>query len=220
MGGSGPGLSLMDRPSASDPGVLKGPQRSRSTRHRESRSRCAMGDRGIRRVPNGARASAAEEWVATALDESCHFTPDFLSKEGWLVVPVESASHFDEHDAERIARAATLLGQTKLRAVLLEHLREARDHLEVDATEQGLLLFDRECAHFNLALLPEDRSFAVICTTYDYYLVAGPRRFVEVATGKEVSEARSDFGRFARDDCWSAPDRERLVEVSQRYERE
>jgi len=154
------------------------------------------------------------------MDDSCQFTRDFLSKEGWLVVPVESGQHFDKHDAERIAKAATLLGQAKLRAVLLEDLRDVMDHLEVDATEDGLVLFSRECAHFNFALLPEDRSFAVICTTNDYYLVAGSRRFVEAATGKEATEARSDFRRFACGDGWSAADKKQLVEVSRRYERE
>lgn len=177
-----------------------------------------MESRRLGRAPNGSRASEVERWVETTLDGSMHFTPGFLRDHGWLVVPVESGLHLDESDAKCISRAASLCGKTKLRAVLLEELKEARNHLEVDATVEGLLLFSRECAHFNYALLPEDYSFAVICTTSDYFLVAGSRRFVKAATGKEIAAARSDFEEYASDDSWSDSDRARLVEVSRRYE--
>ena len=91
--------------------------------------------------------------------------------------------------------------------------------MEVDATAAGLFLFSEECAHFNFVLLPEDHSFAVVCTTYDFFLVAGSKRFVETATGKGVAAARSDFDVFASDDSWEEPDRLRLVEISRRYEK-
>ncbi len=177
-----------------------------------------MKNRALKRAPNGAKASLAEKWLERALDNTYQLTREFLRVRGWVVVPVESALHIDEHDAERLARAASLLGKTKLRAVLLEGLKEVRSHLEVEATKEGLLLFNRECAHFNFALLPEDQSFAVICTTDDYYLVAGSKKFVEIVTGKEVAEARSDFEVFASDSFWSEPERARLVGVCRQYE--
>ncbi len=178
-----------------------------------------METRRLRCASNGTKAAAWEEWAGKALESSHQFTRAFLKEQGWLVVPVESGQHFDDQDAERLASAATAFGATKLRAVSLEDLRHVRDALEVDVTEVGLLLFSRECAHFNFALVPEDYSFAVVCTTDDYFLVAGPRTFVELATGKRVPEARSDFDEFAADDSWSDADRIRLLGVSARYER-
>lgn len=130
---------------------------------------------------------------------------------------MESGQHFDRSDARHIAKAARYFGAYRLRAVLLEDLQDVRNHLEVDASEEGLFAFSRECAHFNFALLPEKRSFALICTTNDYYLVAGSKVFVEKCTGKDVASARSEFERFARDNFRTDRDRNRLIEVSRLY---
>jgi len=178
-----------------------------------------METKRLRHAPNGTKAAAAEKWIRRVFENGHQFTRTFLEEQDWLVVPIESGQHFDNKDAERLANAAAALGVTKLRAVLLEDLVGVGDDMEVDATEEGLLSFSREYAHFNFALLPEDYSFAVSCTTADYFLVAGPRSFVEIATGKKISQARSDFDTFADGDLWSDTDRARLLGVSARYRR-
>ena len=175
-----------------------------------------MGTERLGRAPNGAKEAVAEAWARRALNRNGHFVTEFLEAQEWLVIPVESGQHFDECDVECLANAAAAQGESKLRAILLESLKGVGDHLAVDATAEGLLLFSRECAHFNYALLPENYSFAVVCTTREYFLVAGSKEFVETATGKRVVQALSDFEAFACDDSWSASDRSHLAEVLRR----
>jgi len=175
-----------------------------------------MNDGNVKSVADAAASAATRKWIAGAIEDH-DFRDDFLLSMGWCAVPVESALHFAERDAEPIANAAHLYGKTKLLAVLIEKMEGVQEILEVIASKDGLLSFSRECAHFNYVLVPEDHSFAVICTTHDYYVIAGPRPFVELAVGKTISEVRAEFQRFAEDQFWSQSDRVRLLNVYGKY---
>ncbi|HXD91556.1 MAG TPA: hypothetical protein VNU00_10915, partial [Candidatus Binataceae bacterium] len=83
----------------------------------------------------------------------------------------------------------------------------------VPTTERGLLDFSWECSHFNFVLMPSDRSATVLCTVYDYFLVAGPQHFVTLALGGAIEAARKEFDEEAVDPCWEG----RLQRVAERY---
>lgn len=63
-------------------------------------------------------------------------------------------------------------------------------------------------------IIPDDREFAIVCTTGDYFLVAGNKQFVESVLGKSVHQARAEFEEFATNLTWEA---ERLTAVSRKY---
>jgi len=156
-------------------------------------------------------------WIERALDDCRHLKSEFIASQKWVVVPVESGLHFDERDAERIAWSARRANQATLRAVLLEKLKDVEDNVPVKATKEGLLAFNKQYGHFNCVLVPPDFSFAIVCSTDDYYLVAGRPDFVRSAFGVEISEASEKFAEFARNEAWSAEDRARLLGVHARY---
>jgi hypothetical protein len=148
-----------------------------------------------------ADAAEVRRWEAVAralLDTPGTFNDQWLRHTRWVVVPVESASHFDADDADRLARAAVEQGCSTLHAVAAEPLESFPRCFRVAASPEGLLTFSRECAHFNFVLLPDKYAFAVLCTVYDYFLVAGPVDFARAAGG-DVEEARRRFRRFAEE---------------------
>jgi hypothetical protein len=65
--------------------------------------------------------------------------------------------------------------------------------LLVNTSEEGLLAFSRECGVFNFSLLPADKSLVILCTVYDYYLVAGPFEFVACAVAGDINVAWTKF---------------------------
>jgi hypothetical protein len=81
--------------------------------------------------------------------------------------------------------------------VATEPLESAPVCFRVPTTEEGLRELNEAIQDFYFILLPEDRSWAVVCTKDDYYLVGGPLRFVLLALGTSIGEARADFVGFA-----------------------
>jgi hypothetical protein len=160
------------------------------------------------------KVGQARTSIARAIDDSNQLRNEFLKDQGWIVV--ESGLHFDQADAERIAGAMRSTSKGKLLAILMEPLRNVEEALEFESSREGLLAFSRRCAHFSYVLSPEDFSFVVVCTTNDYYLVAGPRRFVEAALGNSVDEAWKRFHEFADDESWGDSDKARLLQVLKR----
>lgn len=148
------------------------------------------------------------------VDEPAHLNLRWLAQSRWLAVPVESAGHFDDEAARLLADAFQEMRCSDVFAVATEDLGDFPDFL-VEASKQGLLDFSWKCAHFNYALLPRDRTAAVLCTVYDYFLVAGPYRFVSRAVGGDVEAARAIFDDVASDPCWDG----RLQKISERYRR-
>ena len=175
-----------------------------------------MESKKLGRAPNGEKESLAEKWIANALTEFRCFADGFVQSQNWVVVPVESGQHLESTDAAGIAKAAAMMGTRTLRAVLLEDAKNVRNHLAVDVSQDGLLIFNRECAHFNYILLPENHSFAIVCTTDDYFLVAGPKEFVVTAIGTSIARAQVDFLEYATDESWPESVTSYLLEVAQR----
>lgn len=157
------------------------------------------------------------QWMARTFDCLNHLDSDFLRSEGWVAVPVESGMHFSAEDAVNIANAMSMKHLAEVNALLNEDLKNISRYLRVDVSKSGIQKFGKEYGSYNYVLVPDDLSFAIICTTYDYYLICGDRRFVECALGMRIPEAMEKFRDYASDEDWRPEDNTRLLEVYEKY---
>lgn len=171
----------------------------------------------IKLVTDPAEVSRAMALIEPVVEKPWHLRMDWLTTHKWVAVPVESASHFEERDAELLANAAVSIGCEECSAVATEPLLPEELCYTVPTTKKGFLDFSRQCFSLNYVLISEDRSFAVLCTSEDYYIVAGPRDFVIKAVGSSIETARKMFLSFADDRTWPPSERRRLVGVAERY---
>lgn len=155
--------------------------------------------------------------VKEMLDGAHHLSLEWLSAHHWVAVPVESSSHFDEADIERIVAALRSLGVHQVMAVATEELQSQPHCYLVSANKAGLMLFNRECGHFNYILTTVNLDAAVLCTSNDYYIAAGPEQFVVEAVGTSIEDARKSFLTFATDEAWPQHVRKNLLAVHTRY---
>ena len=139
---------------------------------------------------------------------------NWLSRNHCVAVPVESASHFDERDAELLEAAMAAERVFECFAIATEPLREFPNALRVPTTKESLLSFSRECSHFNFLLVPPSSSIAVLCTVFDYFIIAGSKSFVERAIGGTIAEGFARFAEYAS----KSGETERLLSVARRYE--
>jgi hypothetical protein len=147
------------------------------------------------------------------VDEPAHLNLEWIRRKGWTAVPVESALHFSDADAGFLAQAFQAMECPEVFAIATEPLANFPNCLVVTTSNEGLLEFSRDCAHFNFVLLPGDRSAAVLCTVYDYFIVAGPSSFVSRAVGGDIAAAQARFDEVASDPWWKG----RLLKISANY---
>lgn len=164
-------------------------------------------------VETSEKGSSLESVISQMIEPPGLIKTDWLIKHKWLAIPVESASHFDDSDARRLAEAMKCSGDTTCFGFATEPLKEFPNRFRIEASEQGLLSFSRECAHFNFILISERVTFAVLCTVFDYFVVCGPKAFVEKALGLTIEKARQRFAEFAS----NSDDPKRLAAVGARY---
>jgi hypothetical protein len=171
----------------------------------------------IEPVTDAISLARARALLAGVIESRNHLRSACLASRGWIAVPVESASHFDRDDAYRLAAALQDANVRECFAVATEERRNTPACYRVAPSADGLLAFSWECSSFNFALVSDNRSSVVLCTSDGYYLVAGPAIFVRRAVGGDLLEARASFERFARDASWPAPVRNALLLVAERY---
>ena len=174
--------------------------------------------RGIEPIIGSSEIPAAISLVKDVVEMPHHLVDTYLISKKWEAVPVQSASHFNKKDAELLAKAAHFFQTTECIAVATEQLENMTSSYRVEMTQDGLLQFSQECAHFNFVLAPEILTFVILCTVEDYYLVAGPPEFVTRALGMSIKDAREEFLAFANDKYWSASVRKNLRSVAKRYD--
>lgn len=155
-----------------------------------------------------------ESMIEGLIDKPSHLNTDSIAKKRWVAVPVEKGRHFEEDEVEIISRAIQVLGYTECFAIATELIGEYPRCYRIPMTKEGLIDFSQECAGLNFILVPEDLSFAILCTSEDYNIFAGPLRFVESALGVDLSTARMKFREVASDAWWKG----RLLEVANKYE--
>lgn len=158
-----------------------------------------------------------KDWITGVVDSKLYLDSDFLRSNQWTVVPVESGSHFDDSDISRIVLAVRSTGNKELNAFLIEDASDVDSHLQFKSDIIGFQHFNLKCGHFNYAICPDDCSFLIVCTTSDYYLVAGKQEFVESVLGKSIIESRKEFDEFAKDDEWPEPEKSLFREVAALY---
>lgn len=106
------------------------------------------------------------------------FRVDWLQENDSVVLPQESAMHFNDAYAESLARAFENVSVGSLHAIPAEADGEL-DYFKLDASSEDLLAFSWECGSFDYLLLPDgDFPAAVLCTHNDYFLLAGPCSFI------------------------------------------
>lgn len=162
------------------------------------------------------RVSELEALKTQILDSAGKLNKNKIAASGWCAVPVESACHFNARDAHLLARAIAKVGISTCIAAAAEPLTEFPSYFEVEASNEGLLEFSKECAHFNFILTSTSLTFAVNCTVDDYFIVSGPEEFVRYALDCTIAEARARFRKFADDDSF---DSDRLNDIAEEYER-
>jgi hypothetical protein len=156
-----------------------------------------------------------ESKLEHVVEKPWHLKEDWIRKNNWAAVPVEKGRHFEEAEAEATSHALRTIGCTECSAIATEPLGESPNCYRIAATKEGLLAFSRECAGLNFALIDENLSFIILCTSEDYNIVAGPSSFVESVLGLDLNTARKRFRDFASDAIWEG----QLLATAERYER-
>lgn len=125
-----------------------------------------------------------------------------IKQPGWAAVPVASTDHFSAADEARLLQAMRGSVRRDVWAVALEPLDNFPPAFAVPPNAGGISAFNYECAHFNFALFAGEPSWIVICTTDEYFIVAGSPGFVESALGCDLNQAFARFHDFAVDPGW------------------
>jgi len=170
----------------------------------------------IEAVTNIAQVNQALALIEDVVEKPYHLNERWIVLNGWVAVPVESSIR--EREAEWLSEAAMYMGCDESLAVATESLTPDTTCYQVPMTLEGIFDFGWECHPFNYVLLPESRLFAVLHTTEDYNIVAGPSNFVTKAVGCSIPTARRMFRSFASDPLWREPERNLLLAVAKKYE--
>lgn len=132
------------------------------------------------------------------LDDQLVLKVPEAEKQGISFSYAESASHFLQEDQILISKAFQSSGYSELVAFALEELEQMPSMFRVSSDVEGLAKFDHTVALFNYALSSEDGKCFIICTVEDYYIVCGPKDFVEKCLGKDLASAKQEFIDFAQ----------------------
>jgi hypothetical protein len=136
-----------------------------------------------------------------------------VKQDGWIAVPVESGYHFSDADQCQLLQAIVDNGDHRTFAVALEALGDFPSAYEVSLTEEGISAFNHRFGHFNFALVADEPSWVVICTTSEYFIVAGKLDFVRRALGGELEASFAHFHEFASDMNWPKNVRNYLLSI-------
>jgi hypothetical protein len=128
----------------------------------------------FRPVDTASEIERAQTLAADVVQDPGNLRLDWIQKHGWTVVPVESSDHFSADDIRHLSAAFRQAGHYECLAVATEPLENTPVCYRLATTEPALQDFNTAAWAFFFILIPEDRSWAVLCTKNDYYLVAGP----------------------------------------------
>lgn len=171
----------------------------------------------IHPIVDSVQVNEAMVLIRDVVDGLWGLKTSWIVAHSWAVVPVESASHFDESDAEHLSNALSQIGCRECLAIATEPLENTALSYTVETTKEGFLEYSRETTALNYVLVPAEPSFAILCTSEDYYLVAGPPEFVTTAVGSSIEAARIRYLKFADDQLWPESERKRLLAVAEKY---
>ena len=125
--------------------------------------------------------------------------PEWLAARGFVVLPQESGGHLTREQCTRLAIALSSLGTENEFAVATEPLHVGPLAYELAVTVDDLSSFSHECGPYNFVLFPPgEPTHAVLFSTNDYLLFAGPEALVSSFAG-DLTSARSSFLSFVND---------------------
>lgn len=154
-----------------------------------------------------------EAAVTPLLDGPWHLRVEELARRSWAAVPVEKGRHIEPDAAEPLAAALQQQTSGPCYAVATEPTGQQPRCYLVGTSAEALLSFSHECAGLNFILVPRELGFALLFTSEDYNVYAGPRQFLEAVVAQPLKEARSAFEQYADDPWWEG----RLLQVHERY---
>src|SRR6185369_783786 len=166
------------------------------------------------------------------LESDIHFDQAELHRRSWTSVPVQSASHFgaERDDVKHVCDALKMAGHCF--ALLTQEIRYGEElvrnnpkewdyimaNFEFEPSIDTLFEFSFKCGAFNYAITNDYIDFVIAFTTSDYYLIAGPRNFVEIALGKSIDNGLATFHEYAQHmNKHGWPGGKTLLDVVDRY---
>lgn len=150
---------------------------------------------------------------SAVLQEPDSLNPDWLSKHGWICVPVEEDGPYEDKAINELVSAGRTLGVEWVYATLAEPLINSVPLFNVRLTHDGLRAFRKQCSMFCYLLITPTPLFGILCTKEDYTIYAGTKEVVEVLLAKTVDEARADFRSYAAD--WSGEHGTYLLKIAE-----
>jgi hypothetical protein len=141
-----------------------------------------------------------------------------LLKNHWVALPMESGSHFDEKQAEKIAEALSALKVKIVYAIQ----SELWDNSELEIykfipTKEEILNFSANSRSSYFVLFSKELSFLIVCSVYDFFVVAGTKEFVTKSSGNDLEASRKQFLNFAQDSYWDNDDKAQFMKVYNYY---
>lgn len=137
-----------------------------------------------------------------------------LKRRNWVAVPVRDG--ITDRLAVWMASAIADLGESTAVCVTTE-LDTGPEAYKVTLSADGLLKFHYNCLLRPFLLAPKSLAFVLLDEADYFFVLAGPRTFVEAALGRPLAEAMSAFAEYAH----GIPESERtkawLKETAERY---
>jgi hypothetical protein len=140
--------------------------------------------------------------TAGLVDKPAHLNRAWLLGNRWRVVPALSGGHFIDSQAEYLSNALRAVQCSDLFGIATEKVDDRTLVFSLQSSKSDLLAFSEKCGFLNSVLIPSDRVLAILCTVYDYYLVAGAADFVQSAVGGDIESAWRAFEEEASDPSW------------------
>ncbi len=151
-------------------------------------------------------------WRKMATSNNKVYSLEFLLTTGWGAVPIESAAHFDKGDTQRLAEAASSLGEEQFHAIPLELAKGESNCVKYDVSDSDFERVSSDYCHANLLLVGERRRFSIACTSGLCFILAGPISFLQSACGGDVDVAIETFREYVSDGGF--PDQERKYHLA------
>lgn len=143
--------------------------------------------------------AACQKLLAGLMDGAklTDFEGEWVTEQGWKVVPVEDTAHFAPEEIQRLVPALRNAGYSECVAVATEPVAPGPEVYRVPVSEEGFRSFNAECGMLRYLLTVEDRSWAISCAEW-FNLFAGPPALLEEMLGKSIEAARAEFMDYAR----------------------